>query len=153
MFGNESIFCMPALDLDCGKYRPNCSQCYSTIYCLGAVLSFARYHQVVLTRIDRVEESIAKSSAGSSSADQELKLRQVLDKKIEDIVMKLDVSRTAVHFIENYHSGVGSAHEARNVSVDFHGLKILTQCCSHADAFVAQSLRGGQQRQPSCTIH
>jgi len=99
------------------------------------------YPQVVLTRIDRVEEKLIRASGASADpADTELRLRQVLDKKIEDIVMKLDVSRTSVHFIENYHQG-GVYDEGRNVSVDFHALKILTQCCSHADAFIAQHIR------------
>ncbi|CAE7730293.1 unnamed protein product [Symbiodinium sp. CCMP2456] len=84
-------------------------------------------------------------------ADREMKLRQVLDKKIEDVCMKLDVPRTAVHFIENYHSGViGLEQEVRNISVDFHALKILSQCCSHADAFIAQALR--DIRAPACAI-
>ncbi|CAE7817039.1 unnamed protein product [Symbiodinium sp. CCMP2592] len=108
---------------------------------------------VVLTRIDRVEESITKAGgqASASMADREMKLRQVLDKKIEDVCMKLDVPRTAVHFIENYHSGVvGLEQEVRNISVDFHALKILSQCCSHADAFIAQALR--DIRAPACAI-
>lgn len=108
------------------------------------------YPQVVLTRIDRVEETLAKQ-AGAPDVDPELRLRQVLDKKIEDVVMKLDVSRTSVHFIENYHSGGGIAAEGRNVSVNCHALKILTQCCTHADAFIQQSLRS-PQRQPTCTL-
>jgi len=110
------------------------------------------YPQVVLTRIDRVEEQLAKAVGSDSSVDPELRLRQVLDKKIEDIVMKLDVSRTSVHFIENYHSGGGTVAEGRNVSVDFHALKILTQCCSHADAFVMQSLRSAPPRPGLCSL-
>jgi len=109
------------------------------------------YPQVVLTRIDRVEESLAKS-APADAGDAGLRLRQVLDKKIEDVVMRLDVSRNSVHFIENYHSGGGSAAESRNTSVDFHALKILTQCCGHADAFVAQNLRGAPPRPPACAL-
>lgn len=107
------------------------------------------YPQVVLTRIDRVEEKLIKQGGVADAAEAELRLRQALDKKIEDIVMKLDVSRTAVHFIENYHQG-GVFEEGRNVSVDFHALKILTQCCSHADAFIAAHLR--TTRQPTCTL-
>lgn len=108
------------------------------------------YPQVVLTRIDRVEEQLARADGGlADPAESELRLRQVLDRKIEDVVMKLDVSRTSVHFIENYHAS-GEWAEGRNVSVDFHALKILTQCCSHADAFVTQSLR--TQRPPPCTL-
>jgi len=113
------------------------------------------YPQVVLTRIDRVEENIARSGGPGGTAldpgEAELQLRQVLDKKIEDVVLRLDVSRTSVHFIENYHSGGGWA-EGRNVSVDFHALKILSQCCSHADAFVSQAVRGANARQPGCSM-
>jgi len=114
-----------------------------------------QHPQVVLTRIDRVEESLCRTSqeAGArdplastgSSGDPNLRLRQVLDRKIEDVVAKLDVARNAVHFIENYHTGGGSVAQGRNASVDFHALKILTQCCQHADAFVAQSIEGGSR--------
>jgi GTPase SAR1 family protein len=108
------------------------------------------YPQVVLTRIDRVEEKLIKQGGPSvNAAGAELRLRQELDKKIEDIVAKLDVSRTAVHFIENYHQG-GVYDEGRNVSVDFHALKVLTQCCSHADTFIAAHLRA--TKQPSCSV-
>lgn len=104
------------------------------------------YPQIVLSRIDRVEEQLAKSGGAADPAEAELRLRQVLDEKIENVVTKLDVSRNSVHFVENYHSE-GCYAEGRNVSVDFHALKILTQCCSHADAFVMQHLRT-QKGQP-----
>lgn len=110
------------------------------------------YPQIVLTRIDRVEEKLAKT-ATNDTGDPGLRLRQVLDKKIEDVVVKLDVSRTSVHFIENYHTGLGGCIAApdRTVSVDFHALKILTQCCSHADAFVSKELRSAPRQGP-CTL-
>merc|ERR1740129_2259906 len=102
------------------------------------------YPQVVLTRIDRVEAKLIREGGLSADpAEAELRLRQALDKKIEDIVMKLEVSRTSVHFIENYHTG-GSLEDGRNTSVDFHALKILTQCCSHADSYIAQQLRNSR---------
>eukprot|EP00913_Durusdinium_trenchii_P021142 g19865.t1 len=95
-----------------------------------------------MINILRRKEGIAKSSGKASMADRELMLRQVLDRKIEDVCVRLDVPRTAVHFIENYHSGVlNLEQEVRNISVDFHALKILSQCCSHADAFIAQALQ------------
>lgn len=108
------------------------------------------YPQVVLTCIDRVEEKLIRAGGATASpADAELRLRQELDKKIENIVIKLDVSRTSVHFIENYHQG-GVYEEGRNTSVDFHALKILTQCCSHADAFIAAQLRN--TRPQNCAL-
>jgi len=111
--------------------------------------------QVVLTRIDQVEAELAKSAgaagSGGEAMDPELRLRQVLDKKIEEVVMKLEVERTSVHFTENYHSGLADAAEGKNASVDFQALKILMQCCSNADHFVAQNLHA-PPRQGSCSL-
>eukprot|EP00928_Gymnodinium_smaydae_P049522 TRINITY_DN33247_c0_g1_i1.p1 TRINITY_DN33247_c0_g1~~TRINITY_DN33247_c0_g1_i1.p1 ORF type:complete len:357 (+),score=91.16 TRINITY_DN33247_c0_g1_i1:71-1141(+) len=110
------------------------------------------YPQVVLTRIDRVEENLLRQGKFSSQEEVELQLKQVLDAKIEAVVAALDISRTSVHFVENYHSD-GDWAEGRNVSVDFHALKILSQCCSHADAFVNESLRrNAALRQSACTL-
>merc|ERR1712196_208772 len=49
------------------------------------------YPQVVLSRIDRVEEQLFNNARGADAAEVELRLRQVLDKKIEDVVTRLDV--------------------------------------------------------------
>ncbi|CAK0806877.1 unnamed protein product, partial [Prorocentrum cordatum] len=77
------------------------------------------YPQVVLTRIDRVEENLVQAAshgdAGEDAADPELRLRQVLDRKIEDVVVKLGVPRGSVHFIENY-SRRGTWTEAEGTS-------------------------------------
>lgn len=100
------------------------------------------YPQVVLTRIDRVEESLAKTAGASD--DPELRLRQVLDRKIEDVVLKLEVSRSSVHFVENYHAGAMGS-EGHNVAVEYHALKVLTQCLNNASTFISQSLRSPQK--------
>lgn len=93
------------------------------------------YPQVVLTRIDKVETQIP---AGTEPMQAELQLRQLLDQKIETVVLKLGISRASVHFVENYH---GSYSEAQNnVSIDFHALRILHECCQHSDTFVRQQL-------------
>jgi hypothetical protein len=58
-----------------------------------------------LTKVDKVEEKI-RNSLKSSNLDQyelEAKLREAIDVKIEEIVVKLGVPRESVHFIENYH--------------------------------------------------
>jgi len=114
------------------------------------------YPQVVLTRIDRVEENLVQAAshgdAGEDAADPELRLRQVLDRKIEDVVVKLGVPRGSVHFIENYHARGDVDGSGRNVSVDFHALKILSQCCCHADTFVAQQTRGAAARPSQCSV-
>ena len=56
--------------------------------------------QIVLTKVDIVEKQV-KSKYGFKEA--ELRLREQLDYKIDGIAMKLGVSRSSIHFIENYH--------------------------------------------------
>lgn len=104
--------------------------------------------QVILTRIDRVEEELTKSSTGCE--DPELRLREALDKKIEGVVANLGIPRTSVHFIENYHTGTSRTAEDRNVSVEFHALKLLDQCCSYADDFVSHNLQSTPK--PGCAV-
>ena len=61
--------------------------------------------QIVLTRVDKVEEKFLKMKNVNNLTEneRESKLRELIDKKIEDIVLKLSVPRENVHFIENYH--------------------------------------------------
>ena len=63
------------------------------------------YPQIVLTKVDQVEEKIRNSLACANMDPYELegKLREAIDMKIEDVVVKLGVPRECVHFIENYH--------------------------------------------------
>ena len=61
--------------------------------------------QIVLTRVDKVEEKFLKMKNVNNLTEYERegKLRELIDKKIEDVVVKLNVPRENVHFIENYH--------------------------------------------------
>ena len=62
----------------------------------------------MLTRIDKIEEKLEKmySKQGKlvDDSEKEHKLREVIDMKIESVVLKLGIPRSSVHFIENYHS-------------------------------------------------
>ncbi len=65
------------------------------------------YPQIVLTCIDKVEQKLeaeAKELHGRqlNEFERERKLRETLDMKIEQIVLALGVSRSSVHFVENY---------------------------------------------------
>lgn len=96
------------------------------------VLQMARsrgyfYPQVILTHIDKVE----------ASAPGEDQLREVLDLKIENVVMKLGVPRSSVHFIENYHSE-GMQQE---IGIDFHVLRLLHECVQQGESFLQSQLK------------
>jgi DNA-binding XRE family transcriptional regulator len=63
------------------------------------------YPQIVLTKVDKVEENIKEALKKTTADDyqREEKLREMIDLKIEEVVRKLGVPRETVHFIENYH--------------------------------------------------
>jgi hypothetical protein len=85
------------------------------------------YPQIVLTHIDRVEAKVR----------EEEKLREVLDTKIEGVVMKLGIPRSSVHFIENYHDNQWDS----DLSVDFHSLRLLHESAQQGDAFLQSQLK------------
>lgn len=104
------------------------------------------YPQVVLTRIDKVEKHIPPQT---EAAEAELRLRQLLDQKIEAVVLRLGISRASVHFVENYHNIDPGHFVENNVSIDFHALRILQECCQNADAFLKHQL---ERRRTYCTV-
>ena len=65
--------------------------------------------QIVLTCIDKVEQNLKEEEEERlgrplDDFERENKLREVIDMKIEKVVINLGVSRSSVHFIENYKS-------------------------------------------------
>ncbi len=62
------------------------------------------YPQIVLTRIDKVEQALVKAYGRMDEFEKEQRLREIIDLKIESVVLALGVSRSSVHFIENYHT-------------------------------------------------
>ena len=62
------------------------------------------YPQIVLTRIDKVEQALVKMYGKMDEFEKEQRLREIIDLKIESVVLALGISRSSVHFIENYHT-------------------------------------------------
>lgn len=57
----------------------------------------------MLTCIDKVEEQLIKDTNGQlDEFEREQRLREIIDMKIEKVVLNLGISRSSVHFIENY---------------------------------------------------
>lgn len=92
------------------------------------------YPQIVLTHIDKVEAKVR----------EEEKLREVLDTKIEGVVMKLGIPRSSVHFVENYHDSQWDS----DLSVDFHSLRLLHESSQQGEAFLQSQLR----EKSSCSL-
>ena len=67
------------------------------------------YPQIILTCIDKVEtimneEESERLGRPLDDFERENKLREIIDRKIEKVVLNLGVPRASVHFIENYKS-------------------------------------------------
>lgn len=59
--------------------------------------------QVVLTRVDKLEERVKNDIRnGLLVGDPEKLVKELQDQKIESVVSKLSIPRDSVHFIENY---------------------------------------------------
>lgn len=89
------------------------------------------YPQVILTHIDKLRDQCL------SSGDSERRFRDMCDMKVESVVMRLGVSRSCVHLIENYTPECLIA-DAR---IDFHSLRLLHECLQQTDAFLQSQLK------------
>ena len=67
------------------------------------------YPQIVLTCIDKVEQIMLEEEEERlgrplDDFEREQRLREIIDMKIEKVVLNLGISRSSVHFVENYKS-------------------------------------------------
>lgn len=51
-------------------------------------------------------------------------MRELIDLKIENVVLSLGISRSSVHFIENYKTD----EEEPNINIDYRALRLLHEC-------------------------
>lgn len=79
-----------------------------------------------------------------STEEDEVSLRELIDMKIESVVMNLGVSRSSVHFLENYNHDQWEP----DISIDFHALRLLHETCQQANSFLQTQLR----EKSSCNI-
>ena len=56
--------------------------------------------------------------------EKEQRLREIIDIKIERVVLNLGVPRSSVHFIENYKSD----EEEQKIRIDYKALRLLHEC-------------------------
>lgn len=105
------------------------------------------YPQIVLTRVDKVEEKLQKEfkKKGIEDFDRETKLREEIDAKIESVVSKLNVPRSCVHFLENYHDD----KENSDISIDYYSLKLLEESVKQGEAFISAKYK---EKESKCVI-
>ena len=88
---------------------------------------------VVLTRIDVFEKLVNKRYKYLPKSERIAKLNILKDQKIEKVIEILNVNRTNIHFIENYH---GDNQKENNLEIDYHILKTLVDILNSSELFM-----------------
>ena len=129
------------------------------------------FPQVVLTCIDKVEQIMVEDEEERlgrklDDFEREQKLREVIDKKIEKVVLALGIPRSSVHFIENYKSSIDLVNsDPANLSledqelyyadldnqltIDYRALRLLHECITQGENFIQAGLK---PRKKGCVI-
>ena len=66
--------------------------------------------------------------------------------KIEKVVLSLGISRSSVHFIENYKDDV----EPQDLSINFNSLRLLHECLQQCEQYVNSNLK--MEKKSKCEI-
>ena len=88
---------------------------------------------IVLTRIDVFEKMINERYCNLQTSDRIAKLNSMKDIKIEKVIEVLNVNRSNIHFIENYHSEKISNNSSE---IDYHILKTMIDILNSSEIFM-----------------
>ena len=90
----------------------------------------------MLTRIDIFEKNIAEKNKSLSSTERNGIVNKYKDHKIAELIDLLDVKRSHVHFMENYHSNM----EENMIDIDYQALKTLGDIINLSEQFIINYL-------------
>ena len=90
---------------------------------------------VILTRIDVFEKFVSQRNKNLSVSDRSSRISTMKDEKIEKVIEKLGISRSNIHFIENYHDDEQSFKE-NSFEIDFHLLKTMGDIINACEMFI-----------------
>ena len=88
---------------------------------------------VVLTRIDIFEKMVNKRYKNLNKSERNVKLNILKDQKIEKVIETLNVNRSNIHFIENYHD---DNQKENNLEIDYHILKALLDILNSSELYM-----------------
>ena len=88
---------------------------------------------VVLTRIDLFEKMVNKRYKNLPVSERNVQLNMLKDEKIEKVIETLNVNRSNIHFIENYH---GENQRDNNLEIDYHILKTLVDILNSSESYM-----------------
>ena len=90
---------------------------------------------VILTRIDVFEKFVSQRNKNLSVSDRSSRISTMKDEKIEKVIEKLGISRSNIHFIENYHDDEQNFKE-NSFEIDFHLLKTMGDIINACEMFI-----------------
>lgn len=103
------------------------------------------YPQIVLTCMDKLDDLLEEDETPPTDPlEREQRLREIIDTKIERVVLNLGISRSSVHFIENYKDD----DEPSKIQIDYKALRLLHECVQQSDSYMISNLK----EKKSCTI-
>ena len=88
---------------------------------------------VVLTRIDVFEKMVNKKYKHLPKSERNTKLNILKDQKIEKVIEILNINRSNIHFIENYHE---DNQKENNLEIDYHILKALVDILNSSETYM-----------------
>ena len=89
--------------------------------------------QIVLSRIDVFENKFYERNKNISQSEINMKLNKSKDIQIERVIQALGVSRSNIHFLENYHV---EGQINNSVEIDYHILKTMMDILNSAELFI-----------------
>ena len=89
--------------------------------------------QIVLSRIDVFENKFYDRNKNINQSEINMKLNKSKDIQIERVIQSLGVSRSNIHFLENYHV---EGQMNNSVEIDYHILKTMMDILNSAEIFI-----------------
>ena len=89
--------------------------------------------QIVLSRIDVFENKFYDRNKNINQSEINMKLNKYKDIQIERVIKSLGVSRSNIHFLENYHV---EGQMNNSVEIDYHILKTMMDILNSAEIFI-----------------
>ena len=89
--------------------------------------------QIILSRIDVFENKFYDRNKNINQSEINMKLNKYKDIQIERVIQSLGVSRSNIHFLENYHV---EGQMNNSVEIDYHILKTMMDILNSAEIFI-----------------
>ena len=89
--------------------------------------------QIVLSRIDVFENKFYDRNKNINQSEINMKLNKSKDIQIERVIQSLGVTRSNIHFLENYHL---ESQINNSVEIDYHILKTMMDILNSAEMFI-----------------